>query len=172
MKTDKQVFEVDLGNLKSLKSDEVHIDELNLQGGNITKGQQVVDDYTNTDDVREYRLVMVGRKITEKEAEQDSFLREIAMSDNQHSVQQDVFHESGEQFQQAVLRNESGTKHFLRHSYLAFTFLLLVGFSMQLYSESHKFLMVYEDYLDWFIFQHVKRGRSLSNLARMFYFSD
>lgn len=83
-----------------------------------------------------------------------------------------MFHDSGQKFDQAVLSNESGSKHFFRHSYLALMFLLLVGASMQAYLESFRFLMIYEDYLDWLIFQHVKRGRSLANLSRIFYCND
>ena len=44
---------------------------------------------------------------------------------------------------------------------------VLVG--VKLYQESFKFLAVYEDYLDWIVFQQVKRGYNVEDLARVFY---
>lgn len=54
----------------------------------------MVDEFTNTDDTREYKLVMVGRKINEQEGD----LRDLVDEGQQHVVSQDVFHESGEKF--------------------------------------------------------------------------
>ena len=39
-------------------------------------------------------------------------------------------------------------------------------------SESKKIGMHYEDYLDWIVFEHIKRGHKVSSLARVFYLSD
>lgn len=78
--------------LKSHKLTDVHIDEL-MQ---LKPGQNVIDDYTNTDGATNYKLVMVGRKI--KSDETDGFLSDIVQSGQSHSVSQDVFHESGEKF--------------------------------------------------------------------------
>lgn len=63
------MFEVDLGTLKSLNANEIHIDELRATGGQLKEGQQIVDDYSNTDGTTDYKLVMVGRKIDESETE-------------------------------------------------------------------------------------------------------
>ena len=41
-----QLYEVDLGELKSLKENQLHIDEIRKGGASIGKGQQVVDDAT------------------------------------------------------------------------------------------------------------------------------
>jgi len=60
---DKQVLEVDLGSLKSLKGNELHIDELKAKGGMLQADQQVVDDLTNSEGAIDYKLVMVGRKV-------------------------------------------------------------------------------------------------------------
>ena len=48
--------------------------------------------------------------------------------------------------------NEGSAKHFLRSFYLALGALFGVGVCMTAYTESSKFLMVYEDYLDWVVF--------------------
>ena len=45
--------------------------------GELQKGQQLIDDSTNTDDAKDYKLVMVGRKISDLKLEKDAFLREI-----------------------------------------------------------------------------------------------
>ena len=41
-----------------------------------------------------------------------------------------------------------------------------------LYQESFKFAMLYEDYLDWVVFEHIKRGHPVEHLARVFYCTD
>ena len=66
----------------------MHIDELlqRSQDGtiNIEKGEQIVDDATKDDDTKKYKLVMVGRKVKEEEAEQDHYLADIVNDQNQH----------------------------------------------------------------------------------------
>ena len=59
-----ELYEVDLGELKSLKDNQVHIDEIKARGS-IQKGEQIVDD--STLDSQKYKLVMVGRKVAEDE---------------------------------------------------------------------------------------------------------
>lgn len=92
LKTGQQLFEVDLGSLKSHSSNEVHIDNLTQ----LKPGQNVIDDFTNTDGAVDYKLVMVGRKISGTET--DGFLKDIVESGQTHSVSSEVFHESGERF--------------------------------------------------------------------------
>ena len=43
---------------------------------------------------------------------------------------------------------------------------------VKLYQESFKFLMTYEDYLDWVVFQQIKRGYKVEQLARVYYHAD
>ena len=66
----------------------MHIDELlqRSQDGaiNLEKGEQIVDDATKDDDTKKYKLVMVGRKVKEEEAEQDHYLADIVSDQNQH----------------------------------------------------------------------------------------
>ena len=66
----------------------MHIDELlqRSQDGsiNLEKGEQIVDDATKDDDTKKYKLVMVGRKVKEEEAEQDHYLADIVNDQNQH----------------------------------------------------------------------------------------
>ena len=66
----------------------MHIDELlqRSQDGsiNLEKGEQIVDDATKDDNTKKYKLVMVGRKVKEEEAEQDHYLADIVNDQNQH----------------------------------------------------------------------------------------
>jgi len=70
------------------------------------------------------------------------------------------------------MQNEGGTRHFLRNSYVAFGLLVGIGIWIKIYKESFKITVMYESYLDWVIFWHIKRGRSIEDLARMFYCTD
>ena len=88
-----ELYEVDLGELKSLKENQIHIDEIKERGGALKKGEQLVDD--STLDSQKYKLVMIGRKVSEEE-EHHHYL-EIS-SNSQHVLSTDVFHESGEKF--------------------------------------------------------------------------
>jgi len=54
----KNLLEVDLGTMTSLKKDQVHVDEMRAA----QKGQNITDEDSN------YRLVMIGRKISEEES--------------------------------------------------------------------------------------------------------
>ena len=90
---------------------------------------------------------MVGRKITEEEASSRGLAFEEA-----HNVSRTVFHESGEQFSQGIKRDEGTVKHFARHFYLPVIMVCSVFIGVKLYQESFKFLMTYEDYLDWVVF--------------------
>ena len=60
-----QLFEVDLGELKLLKENQLHIDEIRSGGASLGKGQQVVDDAKL--ETQKYKLVMVGRAVSEDE---------------------------------------------------------------------------------------------------------
>ena len=59
-----ELYEVDLGELKSLKENQIHIDEIKGRG-TLNKGEQIVDD--STLDSQKYKLVMIGRKVSEEE---------------------------------------------------------------------------------------------------------
>jgi hypothetical protein len=87
-----ELFEVDLGELKSLKDNQVHIDEIKSRGS-IKKGEQIVDDTTL--DSQKYKLVMVGRKVSEDE---ESHHMIESTTNSQHVLTTNVFHESGEKF--------------------------------------------------------------------------
>ena len=87
-----ELFEVDLGELKSLKDNQVHIDEIKSRGS-IKKKEQIVDDTTL--DSQKYKLVMVGRKVSEDE---ESHHMIESTTNSQHVLTTDVFHESGEKF--------------------------------------------------------------------------
>ena len=60
-----------------------------------------------------------------------------------------------------TLVKRSVTKHFLRNFYVAVGMVVGVYVFVHAYTESNKFLMTYEDYLDWVVFQQVKKGRSV-----------
>jgi len=61
-----------------------------------------------------------------------------------------------------VLKDEGIVKYYVRNSYMAFGMLFGIWGIVKLYSLTSKFAYVYEDYLDWVIFQQVKRGREPS----------
>lgn len=118
----RDIFEVDLGDVQSLKHNEVHISDL-LKQKNLNKGDVVVDDTTIADDALKYKLVMVGRKVTEEEQQSDRYL-EAVLDDAQHGISSEVFHESGERHSEAVVKNEGVAKYYLRNSYMAIGMLL------------------------------------------------
>ena len=117
---------------------------------------------------------MVGRKVSQRELDENPQLKYLleVNEESKHNISSDVYHESGEQFTQAIKQNEGAVKHFMRHSYLAVGMILGVFASVQLYQQSYLFSQSYEDYLDYVIVEQVKRGRSMSGLARIFYCTD
>ena len=94
-----------------------------------------MDDSTNEDDSNKYKLVMVGRKVTKAELEENPALKYMLQSneESKHNISSDVYHESGEQFSQGIKKNEGAVKHFLRHSYLAVALIIGMFGSVQLY---------------------------------------
>ena len=90
----------------------------------------------------------------------------------QHVLSTDVFHESGEHFNKAIVKDEGIVKHYLRHIYLIAGLVFGVTLIIKGYQLSFQLIPVYEDYLDWVLFQHVKRGRSVEQLGRVFYKND
>ena len=142
-KTGQELFEVDLGELKSLQQNQVHIDELN--GANsVAKGQQIVDD--STVEAQKFKLVMIGRKITDK----DTHLIEAGQS--QHLLTTEVFHESGEKYSKGILKGEGLLKHYLRRIYLVIGMVFGVSIASIVYQGQNEILVYYEDYLDMLIF--------------------
>ncbi len=63
-------------------------------------------------------------------------------------------------------------KHYLRHMYLMIGMVVGVTSFVKAYQLSFQMLPLYEDYVDWVLFEHVKRGRNLSDLANIFYKTD
>ncbi len=124
----QQLLEVELGELKSLKENQVHIDELRSSGGTLGKGQQVVDDATI--ETQKYKLVMVGRAVSEDE-EHHHMLDHAAQG--QHILSTDVFHESGEKFNKNITKDEGILKHYMRHIYLLFGLIFGVTTVMKAY---------------------------------------
>ena len=127
----------------------------------------MVDDATL--ETQKYKLVMVGRAVTEDE-EHHHMLDHAAQG--QHILSTDVFHESGEKFKKNITKDEGILKHYMRHIYLLFGLIFGVTTVMKAYQWSFQLLPLYEDYLDWVIFEHVKRGRSLEKLGKVFYEND
>lgn len=67
-----------MGELKSLRQNEIHLDELkNDENYQVPANAKLVDDQTSSDDAKKYRLVMVGRKVSADEAHTDKSLSEI-----------------------------------------------------------------------------------------------
>jgi len=83
--------------MKSLKENQVHIDEIKHSGVALGKGQQVVDD--STLDTQRFKLVMVGREVHEDE-EHHHMIESAAQG--QHILATEVFHESGEKFKKSI----------------------------------------------------------------------
>ena len=82
------LLEVDLGNMRSMKSNEVHVSELEEHPRDLRPGEQVIDDATNEDDTNKYKLVMIGRKVTQKELENNPELKYMldANPDTAHTI--------------------------------------------------------------------------------------
>jgi hypothetical protein len=66
---------------------------------------------------------MIGRKVTEND-----HMLDAAASSGQHILSTDVFHESGEKFSKAVIKDEGVLKHYMRHIYMVFG--LITGVSL------------------------------------------
>eukprot|EP00347_Sterkiella_histriomuscorum_P003335 403364684 len=165
---DIDLLEVDLGELKSLQSNQVHINELGKEEfeRQVQKGKQIIDD--SQLDSQKFKLVMIGRKV---QVDEEEHLMELS-NGQQHMLSSQVFHESGEKFSKGIQKDEGVFKHYSRHVYLVLAMFLGVNFAVSLYQFSHKILGLYEDYLDWLIFQQVKRGRSLLVLSNAMYKND
>ena len=118
-------------------------------------------------DSQKYKLVMIGRRITEEEHLLDSVTQ-----GSQHVLSTDVFHESGEKFGKGVLKDEGMTMHYLRHIYLIVGMVAGVTIFIKTYQMSFQLQPLYEYYLDWVLFQHVKRGGSVELLGKVFYQTD
>ena len=58
------MLEVEIGELKSLQGNQIHIDEYR-EGRKLDKGETIVDDTLM--DSSKYKLVMIGRKLREDE---------------------------------------------------------------------------------------------------------
>ena len=69
-------------------------------------------------------------------------------------------------------KDEGVIKHYLRNSYMAIGMLLGIYAAVTYYHESQKLALVYEDHIDWVVFNSVKRGVSPNTLARVMYYSD
>ena len=110
---------------------------------------------------------MIGRKVSEEE-EAHHWLE----NSSQHVLSSEVFHESGEKFQKAIVRDEGMVKHYLRHIYLMVGMVVGVTGFVKAYQMSYMMMPLYEDYIDYVLFEHVKRGRNVSDLAIVFYNSD
>ena len=80
---------MELGDLKSLSHDEVTVKQMKTKG--LKPGQNVIDDEQSS----EYKLVMVGRKVSQDEYEQHQLLADL---DAQHMLSSDIYHESNEKF--------------------------------------------------------------------------
>lgn len=106
---------------------------------------------------------MVGRRLREGED---------ALDGGQHVLSTDVLHESGESFAKGVTKDEGLALHYLRHIYLVVGTIAGVFLFIKAYQASFAVQPLYEDYLDWVVYQHVKRGRPVEQLARIFYQTD
>ena len=84
----------------------------------------MVDDATL--ETQKYKLVMVGRAVSEDE--EHHHMLDSAAQGQQHILSTEVFHESGEKFKKGVTRDEGLVKHYMRHVYLLFG--LVVGVTM------------------------------------------
>lgn len=83
-----------------------------------------------------------------------------------------MFHESGEKFDKGIKLDEGVVKHYARHFYLVVGLVFGIFGMLSLYQYSFTIMYSYEDYLDWLVFQHLKRGRSVHDLGRAFYYND
>ncbi|CDW71473.1 UNKNOWN [Stylonychia lemnae] len=166
-KDNLNLIEIDLGELKSLSVDQIHVDEIDQNKVDVQKGKQVVDD--SLIDSQKYKLVMIGRKVSSTESES---LLDINDASSQHMLSSQVFHESGEKFSKNIAKDEGVFKYYLRHFYLVIGVLFGVSTMVQMYQYSFKMLIYYEDFCDYAIFYHAKRGRNIEQLVRVFYLSD
>jgi hypothetical protein len=94
---------------------------------------------------------MVGRKVTQAEIEQNPELKYMlsAAPDSTHTIQTEIYHESGEHFSQSV--HEGAGKHFLRHLYLPLFMIAGVAGVGKLYGLTYAYAEPYEDYLNWIV---------------------
>ena len=77
---------------------------------------------------------MIGRKVSEDEEEAHHWLE----NSSQHVLSSEVFHESGEKFQKAIVRDEGMVKHYLRHIYLMIGMVVGVTGFVKAYQMSFK----------------------------------
>jgi hypothetical protein len=93
-KVKEDLLEIDLGALKSLKQNQMHIGEVDPT--QLEKGTELVDDISSNHS-NKFKLVLVGRKLSK-----DEQLDTIGEATDSHFISTQVFQESGETFSQNI----------------------------------------------------------------------
>ena len=83
-----------------------------------------------------------------------------------------MFHESNERFSEGTLKQEGTVKNVARNFYIPLVIFVGIAIAYRAYEEQYRALPLYEDYLDWLVFQSVKRGHRVEQLARAVYKVD
>ena len=148
------LLEVDLGEMTSIKSNQVHIDQLKKGGSmNLKKGEEVIDDSSLEEN--RFNLVMVGRRLTQEEYERSAMLQGVE-GNQQHMLQNEIFHESAEKFHDAIKEDEGVFMYYFRHLYVVFGMFFGVAAIVKSYSFSFEAMIYVEDYQDQLLFEYIK----------------
>ena len=109
----------------------MHIKDLKNRLDQLKEGSELIDD----SDLHEsqYKMVMIGRKISKEEQQTDSFLSHF---EAKHNLSADVFHESAQKFDQATLKGEGVARHYLRNLHLPVLLVIGIGVGFKLYTWS------------------------------------
>lgn len=150
-----QFLEVELGDLTSLGENQVHIKQLKDGSEGATAGKEIVDDAQITD--QRYKLVMVGRKLTEEDLENLPALQVEGMGEQQHMLSSQIFHESSEQFSEDIVKNEGLLRYYSRHLHMVFGMFIGIAALIKVYAYQYELLLYLEDYQDLVYFDYVKK---------------
>ena len=86
---------------------------------------------------------MVGRKLRDGE---------LIDGQEQHMLQNEIYHESAENYDEGIQKNEGIFKYYVRHMYAVVALVLGMGFAFKAYTMSFELMLHLEDGLDDLLF--------------------
>ena len=73
-----------------------------------------------------------------------------------HMISSEIFHESAEQFNEEIKKNEGIFRYYIRHLYVIGGIVALFQFLIKLYQLNYEFILFFEDAQDLMFFEYVK----------------
>lgn len=128
---------------------------------NLPLGSQIVDSKTKNVD---YNLILVGRKLS-KEDQLDT--------ETKHFLNKEIFHEDGDtKTDEGILKDEGVLSYYSRNFGKVILLLWAIAWIGGMYQFSMGLSESYEDYLDYVLYQNLKRKRNMDWIIRITYLTN